>query len=109
MLKDAQLDELYEHAVTAEGIAWDGCHKIYVIMDSGEMAKMRELEYNHLVPCDGLTPYEVVDKVLEWYEDSCGLRFVEAVSTQDETYTDFHVIIGQFEDGEDEDEDEDED
>ena len=33
--------ELREYLSTAAGIAWDGCHKIYVLMDNEQIEQMR--------------------------------------------------------------------
>ena len=42
-----------------------------------------------------------------WYDDSCGLRFIEAVSTNHENpNAGFETLIGQFENQEDEEDEE---
>jgi hypothetical protein len=104
----ADYDKVEEALQEAKGIAWDTCHKIYVLMDDEQMALMKTYGYDPLISVDEMNPSQMFDKIVEWYEDSCGLRFVEAVSTNHEDpNAGFEVLIGQFEDQEDEDEDED--
>jgi len=102
------------YTANAKGIAFDTCHKIYVLMDDQQVALMRGYGYgdendpDSLITSDQMTPSQMEDKVAEWFEHSCGLRFIQAVSTNpddpNEGYTD---IISQFEGQGDEDEDED--
>lgn len=66
-----------------KGIAWDTCHKIYILMDDQQMALMKEYGYNPLISASDSNPYDLFEKVQEWYEDSCALRFVNAVQTVD--------------------------
>jgi len=65
----------------ARGIAFDNCHKIYVLMDEAQMEQMREYGYDPLMSADEMGADEMLVKVNEWFEKSCSLRFVEAVST----------------------------
>ena len=105
----ADYTKVEEALQEARGIAWDTCHKIYVLMDDEEMAKMKTYGYDPLISADEMNPSQMLDKIIDWYEDSCGLRFVEAVATNLGNPNDgFTVLIGQFEDQEDE-EEEDED
>jgi len=94
----------------ARGIAWDTCHKIYVLMDDEQMALMKEYEYDPLISADTMSLGEMLETLQGWYADSCGLRFIDAVTTYPADPNEgFVTLIGQFEDEEDEDEDEDED
>ena len=72
-------DLVYDAIPQAKAIAWDTCHKIYVLMDDEQVAKMREYEYDPLITKDEMSDGEMFDTVKKWYEESCGLRFVEAV------------------------------
>lgn len=72
--------ELRKYLEDAAGIAWDTCHKIYVLMDEEEMAKMREYEYDPLISRDEMTPRQMSATISRWYKDSCGLRFVGVIS-----------------------------
>jgi len=56
-------------------VAWDGCHKIYVALDDIE-AKFFEDNYPHTFAG---SPDDMVLRIVEWYDASCPLRFVNAV------------------------------
>ena len=123
----ANFDKVEEALETARGIAWDTCHKIYVLMDDEQMALMAEYGYDPLISADEMSADKMLDTVKEWFDKSCGLRFVNGVSTHPEDPNlGFVDLIAQFEydecedcgevgcegvcyDSEDEDEDEDED
>lgn len=110
MVKDSIVrnSTLDEYTATAKAIAFDTCHKIYVLMDDEQVALMREYEYEMLFTSDELTPSQMSDKVAEWFENSCSLRFISAVSTNHlDPNEGFIHIVEQFEGQEDEDEDED--
>ena len=80
----------------ASGIAWDGCHKIYILMDENQVSLMREYEYEHLYTNTELNDTELYEKVLDWYKNSCGLRFVCAVETMDNPNGGFTTLVEQF-------------
>jgi hypothetical protein len=75
------LQEVEDYTASAKAIAWDNCHKIYVLMDDEQVALMREYEYDPLITSDEMTSEEMAKKVMEWFDNSCGLRFVQAVNT----------------------------
>lgn len=77
-------DEVGEALATAKGIAFDTCHKIYILMDDAQMELMREYEYDPLIPASEMKPAEMLATIKKWYEDSCALRFVQAVTTNEE-------------------------
>lgn len=82
----------------AEAIAWDTCHKIYLLMDSEQVELMREYGYDPLITKHEATPEQMLNTVIEWYEDSCGLRFVDSVSTNHaDPNAGFETLIGQGE------------
>ena len=88
---------------TAKGIAWDECHKIYVLLDDHQMDLMRDYGYDPLITSRQMSPSQMAAQVAEWFEQSCGLRFVNAVRTVPGNPNDgFIQVIAQFED-EDED------
>jgi len=74
----AELDE-------AKGIAFDGCHKIYILMDHAQVHEMAGYGYGiddtHLITEQSMTPAEMLVTIKKWYEDSCGLEFVQSVAT----------------------------
>ena len=78
-MKNSELIE--ERVSEARAIAWDTCHKIYVLMDDEQVELMREYGYDPLITKEEMKPEEMLSTLEKWYEDSCGLRFVEAVST----------------------------
>ena len=75
------LELVTERVSEAKAIAWDTCHKIYVLMDNEQVELMREYGYDPLITKEEMKPEEMLSTLEKWYEDSCGLRFVEAVST----------------------------
>ena len=91
----------------AKGIAFDTCHKIYVLMDQEQVDLMRSYGYgdendpDSLLTSYQLTPREMSNKVVEWFQGSCGLRFISAVYSDARGFVD---IVAQFEGNEDEDE-----
>lgn len=67
---------------TAVSIAWDGCHKIYVHMDLGQHEQSISLGYEPWLI--GENQKEQAEQLLrEWWEESCGLRFISSVTTVD--------------------------
>ena len=103
-----------EYTDTAKGIAWDTCHKIYVLMDDEQVALMREYGYGNendpesLITSDQLDPAEMATVASTWFDKSCGLRFIQAVrSNPTDPNEGFVDIIRQFEGNEDEEEEDD--
>jgi hypothetical protein len=74
-------DLVQDRIEDAKGIAFDTCHKIYVLMDDAQMAQMKEYEYDPLISKSEMSASEMLETVKHWYAESCGLKFVEAVST----------------------------
>jgi hypothetical protein len=96
-------DLVYERISKAEGIAWDTCHKIYILMDSEQVELMRSYGYDPLITNEELNPDDMFGLVQEWYESSCSLRFIQAVSTNDiDPNAGFESLVDQFEDYEEE-------
>lgn len=87
--QELTMDELLSQAST---VAWDGCHKIYVNMDAQQTDKMIEYGYGYIV---GGSFHDKQDAVFKWYEDSCGLRFIDAVFTKSDGTDEFLVVVGQ--------------
>ena len=65
----------------AKGIAFDTCHKIYILMDDAQMVQMKEYEYDPLYSKNDMDSKEMFETVKHWYAESCALKFVEAVET----------------------------
>ena len=52
------------------------------------MAKVIEYGYgDDILYSSDLTPEEMYDTLADWYANSCGLRFIQAVRTPVEGYT----------------------
>jgi len=69
---------------SAKAIAWDSCHKIYILMADEQVEEMIGYGYGeYLHTSNELSPEEMYDRISEWYEDSCGLRFISAVFPND--------------------------
>lgn len=66
---------------TCHSIAWDTCHKIYILMDEEQTNLMRSYDYDPIILAEGKTVAELLYQIQEWFVDSCSLRFVEAVRT----------------------------
>ena len=92
-----------ERVSEAKAIAFDTCHKIYLLMDNEQVELMRTYGYDPLITSEEATPEEMLATLQEWYEDSCGLRFIDAVSTNHENpNAGFETLIGQGDFAEDE-------
>ena len=90
-----QYDEAIRTALhNASGIAWDTCHKIYILMDDEQMEKMAEYGYDPLIKATDSTPEEMFNLLRDWYDNSCGLRFISTVKTV-EFGAGFYDIVGQ--------------
>ena len=94
-------DLVYDRIGSAEGIAWDTCHKIYLLMDREQVELMRGYGYEPLITTDQMSTDEMFLLVEDWYENSCSLRFIEAVSTNHiNPNAGFETLSPQFEDQE---------
>lgn len=100
----ADWDKVMDAVCDAKGIAWDTCHKIYVLMDDEQMALMKEYEYDPLISADTMSKDELLETVQGWYDESCGLRFISAVTTHpSDPNLGFVDLVAQGEDDECED------
>ena len=72
----------------AKGIAFDTCHKIYVLMDEEQVTETRGYGYgdepDSFFTCEDKTPSEMLSILKEWFEKSCSLKFIQAVETNHE-------------------------
>jgi hypothetical protein len=74
-------DEVGEYLYDAKGIAFDTCHKIYVLMDDEQLELMRKYKYDEIRTTDELSYTELLDTLKKWFNKSCSLRFIQAVET----------------------------
>lgn len=87
--KDEVWSEVAEVVAKAKGMYWDGCHKIYLAMDDGQVEQFAEYEYEFNTPN--------FDLLRQWFDESCWLRFVNAVHTvEGDPNKGFDQIIPQF-------------
>ena len=87
--KEPFLSRVREAVEDAQGICWEGCHKIYVLMDQSSCDYFGGMGYQ-------IRPTGNVDiamqELYQWFDLSCGLRFIDKVSDQDR----FEGLINQF-------------
>lgn len=96
-------DLIYCRISEAEAIAWDNCHKIYLLMDTEQVELMRGYGYDPIITNEELNPDDMFGLVQEWYENSCSLRFIQAVSTNHiNPNAGFESLVSQFDDYEEE-------
>lgn len=61
-------------------ITFDGCHKIYLLLDEQQVREFREYEYD----VEDVTDIDqALDALKDWYQMSCFLRFITAVRTNE--------------------------
>lgn len=98
----------------AKGIAFDGCHKIYVLMDNEQVEKMTGYGYgvdegSYLLTADKMSKAEMLDTLETWFAESCSLRFIHGVSSVPEGTDPNEGFTSLIEQGADWRDDEDED
>ena len=106
-MNERHYDAVEDAALDAHLAAWDGCHKIYLAMDA-EQADWFRANYEHIA--DGPTAATVLATVVGWWDESCPLRFVNAVTTNHaDPNAGFTDVVPQFDEDDDDLEDEDDD
>lgn len=88
-----QETNLHEILFSTHSVSWDGCHKIYLNMDEKQTEKMIGYGYDKTI-ID--SPSAMENVVSQWYDDSCGLRFIDAVFTNDDETDKFVTVVPQF-------------
>lgn len=85
--------------INAKGIAWDECHKIYILQDDEQMRLMEEYGYDPLIWITSEQErHEAVETLVDWFGRSCGLRFISSVKTDEEDpNAGFFDVVRQFE------------
>lgn len=89
--QETTLDTLLTYAWS---LSWDGCHKLYLNMDKAQHDKM--MGYGYDLTIINNNPYITTQKLEEWYEDSCSLRFIDAVFSNDDNTDKFVTVVPQF-------------
>ena len=94
-------DLVYDRINNAKAIAWDTCHKIYILMDSEQVDLMKGYGYDPLITTDQMSADEMFLLVDDWYDSSCSLRFIDAVSTNHiNPNAGFETLVSQFDEEE---------
>ena len=104
--------DVKEEVRYAKSISFDGCHKIYLAMDDTQAQWFKE-NYNG-EECGDMTfegtPEEMLKLLKEWYENSCSLKFIQSVTTdEDDPNEGFKSLIPQCAEDEDEEDEEEDD
>jgi len=91
----------------AKAIAFDGCHKIYVLMDDEQVQQMDDWGYgkdddgSHLLKFEQHESEDILEILRDWWHESCMLRFISAVRTvEGDPNKGFTDLISQTEDEE---------
>jgi len=91
---DTAWDAVDEYAKDAILAAWDGCHKIYLAMDEYEADWFRKEYAEHIAEASDA---DLVETIVDWYEESCSLRFISAVwHNEADPNNGFVTLISQF-------------
>jgi len=77
-------EKVEQYLANARYQTWDGCHKIYLVMDNVAANIMQNYDY--------IMEQPDLNLLHEWFDSSCGLRFIEAVKGNME----FTTLIKQF-------------
>ena len=95
-------ERLLEILPDIKAIGWDTCHKIYLLMDDKQVELMVGYGYgDDMIYAADVSPEMLLNTVEDWYANSCGLRFIQAVTTvKDNPNKGFEDIIAQGEDWE---------
>ena len=100
---------VHEYVQDAVLIAFDECHKIYLAMDQEEAYFFRTNYQPAVVESIHSSPEAMFEILEEWYEDSCGLKFISAVWHDElDPNAGFVSLISQCAGSDDEDDEDDE-
>ena len=65
-----------------KAIGWDTCHKIYALMDDKQVELMLGYGYgDDMIYAADVSPEMLLNTLEDWYANSCGLRFIQAITT----------------------------
>ena len=87
--KQPFLSEIESALDNAVSITWEGCHKIYITLDMESHNQQVEYGYEMVAVEDKA---EALNKLWEWWDVSCGLRFINAIEGE----STLHNVISQF-------------
>jgi hypothetical protein len=85
---DEMVRDIEEGVNGCVAIAFDGCHKIYILLDDEQADKFKGYDYgkyegSHLITSDEMSADGMAETVMNWYGQSCSLKFVSAVGSVD--------------------------
>lgn len=89
------LKDIKESLATAKGIAWDTCHKIYVLMDDNQVNIVKDYGYKAVIESRYASPELMLKAIREWYKGSCPLKYIHRVTTNSNNDTDFYCLVAQ--------------
>ena len=75
-----KIEKTLERSVS---IAFDTCHKIYVLEDEEQHELMVSYGYDPLIRIETIGVKEALKTLKDWYKNSCFLKFISAVRTVD--------------------------
>ena len=106
--KEPWLTKVKEAVDTAVSITWEGCHKIYIMSDEAADEDSIACGYDTVKVED---KDKAVAQLFEWWEASCGLRFIYRIETTGGKVGNeqFSTVIPQFDYDEDEEDEEEDD
>ena len=87
--KQPFLDKIEDVLDRAVSITWEGCHKIYITLDMESHNQQIEYGYEMVSVKDKA---EALNQLWEWWDVSCGLKFINAIEGKDT----FHDVIPQI-------------
>lgn len=95
-MKSEDIKEIKESLATAKGIAWDTCHKIYVLMDDNQVALTKRHGYEAIIESKYASPELMFKALREWYKVSCPLRLINRCETNlNNDTTNFYTLVAQ--------------
>jgi hypothetical protein len=87
--------QLQELVSTADSIAWDGCHKIYILQDADQTDKMKNYGYDYLWTKEMIDSDSMLNTIYQWWRQSCELRLVDSVATSYRNDDQFTTVVPQ--------------
>lgn len=89
---------MLSHIAKSEAIAWDGCHKVYLLMDELQVHQFNEIGAYLITPTRDLRPNQWDEFIIDLWDKSCGLRFMDMISTDQYDRDQFVTLVPQSDD-----------
>ena len=85
------------HLNGAVSIAFDTCHKIYILEDEEQHELMKSYGYDPLIRISEIGEDRALETLQGWFEESCALRFISSVrSVPEDPNKGFTDVIAQM-------------